>query len=245
MKSFKTNKQPTSPPGDVLPPLTNDEFFALSERAYRSALRFAAFCEGCTTESLHNLYEEYCQREEFYQDGPLLGDEDEFLEVIEDQDTHFENQDADHAHEEETKRCLNQMQCDAGMQEDLPLDSPEPSFDDLGEVPDGDLLNELLNAQDGKGPEEPPPSPTKGTCPVPGMACNLHHALWTLGPNATSEEVFDSIFRLVMYLRHWQGGCDRTWIKDPRTSRRKGSRLNWHQCLARNRQKMLQISFTF
>ena len=165
--------------------------------------------------------------------------------MIEDQDTHFENQDADHAHEEETKRCLNQMQCDAGMQEDLPLDSPEPSFDDLGEVPDGDLLNELLNAQDGKGPEEPPPSPTKGTCPVPGMACNLHHALWTLGPNATSEEVFDSIFRLVMYLRHWQGGCDRTWIKDPRTSRRKGSRLNWHQCLARNRQKMLQISFTF
>eukprot|EP00435_Cladocopium_sp_Y103_P061032 s1370_g22.t1 len=212
MRSIKVNKQPASPPADDLPPLSNDDFFQLTERAYRASIRFAAFCQGCTNDSLHEMYEEYCQREEYLQDGPLLGDEEEFLEVLEEEDPSFENQDANEAHQEETKRFLNQIQAEAGMKDDLPLDSSQPEdLDDLGEVPDGDLLNELFNVQDGKGPDEPPPSPTKGTCSVPSMACNLHHALWTLGPSATEEEVFDSIFRLVMYLRHWQGGSDRTW----------------------------------
>lgn len=82
--------------------------------------------------------------------------------------------------------------------------------------------------------DDVPPSPSKGVVSTDiGPAQNLHHALWTLGPHCSEEEVFDSIWRLVMYLRYWKGGSDRTWIKDPRVVRRKASGLNWYQCLVR------------
>lgn len=61
--------------------------------------------------------------------------------------------------------------------------------------------------------DDVPPSPSKGVVSTDiGPAQNLHHALWTLGPQCSEEEVFDSIWRLVMYLRYWKGGSDRTCI---------------------------------
>lgn len=229
MKSSIVNK-PRKPTDDVLHPISPDEFFAASQRAYKSSLKLVAFCANVTSESLDEMYREYCQSKGFLSEGPPLGDEHEFLEAME-EEVALQN------HEDETKTFLNDLQCDASMNEELPVEEVDEDIETscLEQVPDGNLLRDLFNVTETKdgNPEDPPPSPSKGACHVEGIACNLHHALWLLHPGSKEEEIFDGLWRLAMYLRYWGAGSDRSFISDPRTCRRKSSRLNWYQCLAR------------
>lgn len=78
------NFKPGRPSAESVPPLSNSEFYRVSERAFSSALRLAAYCEGCTPDSLQEMYTSYCQSGEFLRDDPPLGDEDDFLEAEED-----------------------------------------------------------------------------------------------------------------------------------------------------------------
>lgn len=210
---------------EVVPPLTQDEFYSCSERAYKSSLRLVAFCEGVTPESLEDSYVRWCKDKEYLKEGPLLGDEEEL-------DPDFVPSGL--VKETGAKEFLEQMQVDASLQGDLPETEADPNAQEieLKSVPDADILLDLMSAKSSNhdADDVPPQSPSKGTCST-GMAKNLHHALWGLGCGASESEVFDSIWRLLMYLRHWGGGCDRSFIPDPRTSRKRSAGLNWYQSL--------------
>jgi hypothetical protein len=186
--------------------LTQDEFYSCSERAYKSSLRLVAFCEGVTPESLEDSYVRWCKDKEYLKEGPLLVDEEEL-------DPDFVPSGL--VKETGAKEFLEQMQVDASLQGDLPETEADPNAQEieLKSVPDADILLDLMSAKSSNhdADDVPPQSPSKGTCST-GMAKNLHHALWGLGCGASESEVFDSIWRLLMYLRHWGGGCDRSFI---------------------------------
>ena len=105
---------------ELVEPLTPDEFYACSERAYKSALRLAGFCEGVTPESLEDLYIRWCKDKDYLKEGPLLGDEEELLDGL-----------AAHGLSQEiaatkivdkgngAKEFLEQMQVDASLEADL------------------------------------------------------------------------------------------------------------------------------
>ena len=131
---------------------------------------------------------------------------------------------------QENQAFFNHIQSEAAMEPDIPDDDPEVDLVgiDLGAVPDKDDLQNLfqatLAADDHPADQEQPGEAT--TSPQ-----NLHHALWCLGPEATEIQVFDSLWRLLMYLRYWKGGADLQWISNPRQCRRSSSKLNWYQFL--------------
>lgn len=226
-RSLKAKKSCIQPLG-TMPKLTPSEFYALSERAYRSALKLASFCADVTLESLHQQYIAWCQAQGFNEECPVLGDEDDLFEA--------KMEKAEKKDKSETESYLEHIQAEAEMMtkdldniDDL-LDPTQQ--DDLKDVPDADVLRELFTAAPDKqeGEEIPKESPSKGVV-QPGLAHTLHRALWCLAPHCPEAEIFDSIWRLVMYLRHWKQGSDRTWIKDARACRKKSAKLNWFQCL--------------
>lgn len=158
-------------------------------------------------------------------DGPLLGDEDEF-EFDEIQDAAF-NPDA------EAEDFLKHMQAEAAMQQDLSADNadPDPLLLDLRGVPDCSQLKEVFTeAVNVDSPSKDIKADfAEGAMEIPK---NLHHALANLQPGVCENDICDSLFRLAMYLRHWRGGCDRMWIKNPRICRNRcGEQLNWYQFL--------------
>ena len=229
LRSHKRRKPAmlSRPPPESDGHLKPDEFYVASERAYRASLRLAGWCAGVTPESLHEAYTQWCKSKGFQQEVPLLGDEEEF-QLDEEENT------------DGATSFLENIRAEAAMEAELPEDGPDDdalAFEDhlLAKLPEAQLLKELFAEKRADGsvePEVPHESPKKGACSgESGMAKTLLHALWCLGSNASDAEVLDSIWRLTMYLRHWKKGCDRTWIADPRASRRKSKKLNWHQCL--------------
>eukprot|EP00438_Fugacium_kawagutii_P032581 Skav235943 [mRNA] locus=scaffold4666:46920:49854:- [translate_table: standard] len=189
-------------PSEVLPPLTPDEFYNCSFRAYRAALRLVAFTEDATQDSVQQMYEDWCAKNSVLEDLPLLGDEDEYEEIL--------AAEAAQNNPDTIKDFLNSMQANATAkikEDDLEIEEdavPDIVMKDYTAVPDADLLQNAVEAAPEKQDldEVPPQSPSKGTCST-GLACNLHHALWGLGNAPTEEETFDSLWRLVMSAHEW------------------------------------------
>lgn len=161
--------------------------------------------------------------EHLEEEEPLLGDENEFEE---------EEYEADGAQpDSEAKSFLSHLQAEAAVhQSEVPdgAPGPDPMSVDLRNVPDKDdiaaIFRENITADSPQNdikehhvelPEEIPQ--------------NLHHAMFMLGERPKDVEVFDCLWRLAMYLRHWKGGCDRTWIRNARLCRVRSSSLNWYQ----------------
>lgn len=69
---------------------------------------------------------------------------------------------------------------------------------------------------------------------------NLADALASCGQSLSKERVFDRIWKLVMYLRYYQGGGDVHWIKNPVASAKACKKLNWFQSLGTNCIKVVQ-----
>ena len=164
-------------------------------------------------------------------EGPLLGDEDD--------DDATAAEDADMA--DEASDFLKQMQSDASMVMDTQNagagdheDGTGPEVDfallDLGSVPDKEELRQIF--QETVTAESPPHDIRENNVELPEeIPKNLHHAMLLLTSRSTEEEIFDALFRLTMYLRHWKGGCDRSFVKNPRITRTRSAELNWYQFL--------------
>lgn len=230
----QADRAASEPPREKLKCLTPNEFYVASDRAYRGALRLAAFCADITAESLDARYRQWCDKQSYNEEQPLLGDEEECQDE-EDQD---EVINAGKTHEE---RILHTLQADAAMDAMDLDDVPKPQNESKSNL-DFDVKDELYAsilrgivdpAEHDQASAEPvpPESPSKGLCRTPGLATTLFRSLWTLGREDGEQGVFDSIFRLVMFLRHWGNGSDRTWIKNPRLCRAKSIDLNWYQSL--------------
>lgn len=58
-------------------------------------------------------------------------------------------------------------------------------------------------------------------------------ALASCEGDASAKVVFGALWRLAMYLRHWQGGSDVHWIKSASACQRSSSKMTWWKCLGR------------
>lgn len=156
----------------------------------------------------------------------MLGDEGMELD---DQDEEGNEDEGD-----ETKSFLNQLEAEAEMdmeETDMP-EEPDDIGIDLRQVPDKEELKSIFKETVTLESPIREILEEKRESPPEDIPQNLHHALWHLGPHAQDEHVFDALWRLTTYLRHYRGGCDRHFLKNPRITRKRCSELNWYQFLA-------------
>ena len=207
---------------EVLEPLTADAFHEASHKGFRAALELAAWVADVNVKFLEETYIEWCQGGKFGVAEALLGDED------------WDNmgQMEEGAADEDAAAFLEHLQTEASIDKDLdeePGEEPKsPLVLSLGKVPDKDLVQVILTAQEKDSDFQPDQHEPDGSSV---FATNLYTALWQCGSDAADEEKLDSVWRLLMYLRHWKAGADRTWIANPRMCRKRSHALNWHQCL--------------
>lgn len=131
---------------------------------------------------------------------------------------------------DETKAFFKQLETEANVEEAGFPDEPDDADLDLRAVPDKAELKKIF--KETVALESPIRDILEHKAESPeDIPKNLHHALWHLGPHAKDEEIFDALWRLTAYLRHYKGGCDRNFLKNPRITRRRCSELNWYQFL--------------
>lgn len=239
---IRVNKlQNVSADTSVMEPPSDTEFYDASERAFKAAVKLAAWCGQVTEESLEALYR---------QSGASLisaADASEDMHEWErDADAHdLDQPDADpdaelNAHAR-WNELLNQVRDDAATASamddaDAGGNGPQNDADAMEEPDDSpqkpaepDPTEALLQMADG--------SDLRTLCTGDGgdeavdakiMFTNLHDALAACA-DQSSAEWFDKLWRLVMYLRFWRQGCDHHLISNPRSCRRKASNMHWYR----------------
>ena len=98
----------------------------------------------------------------------------------------------------------------------------------LKKVPDAELLANLFQECDRESEIEG----KDGKESSKGDPRTLHQVLAHIEQPYQQPEIFDQIWRLIMFCRYWHKGGDHHWINNPRACRIKSKKLNWHQCLA-------------
>ena len=112
-----------------------------------------------------------------------------------------------------------------GENEDRNEVSPDPAVDpwrSLVSLPDGLDLKDLCVMAGAEA---------DANVPAPRLLCTLRQALGSCA-GRSAEEVFDKIWRLLMFLRYWRGGMDQHWIRNPRALRKAASSMHWYRCLS-------------
>ena len=112
---------------------------------------------------------------------------------------------------------------------------------DLRGVPDADKLKEVLGATESEaafGFVHSPSRYTNGNQYIETVSCVFAQC----GPDLSAKNLFDAIWRLCMFLRHWGGGCDRHWIKNPAACRKVSTQTSWWKHLG---YKMSVVFFCF
>ena len=184
-----------TPPCDTLKPLTPGEFEAASSRAYRSALRLVAMCSNFTEDSLQGAYENLCQGGQLHPDDDSSG-----LHPFEDDDQGEANLGGSNADEQETKEVVNMIHSEAAMDEadhpDIEQLSQQARKSDLDAVPDADDLLKLT--EQCEAPEETPLGEAQEEDPE-----TLMEAVRGFPLKPCMVGLFDELWRLTMYLRHW------------------------------------------
>lgn len=191
------------PPADIVQPLSAEQFEAASKRAYRSALSLVAFCSQVTEESLREHYEFLCDGKHFAgrnAGDPLHPFEDDLEEDLQEREAALDVEETV-ASKDVAVAQVRQIQEEAVLdQSELPdVDklSSAAAAADLADVPDRKELEELLQGDDvqddavGQGDPE-----------------TLLEALRGLSSHTSKAALFDSLWKLVMFLRHW-----RLWIQ--------------------------------
>ena len=196
--------------------LTNKEFHECSVRAFKSALEIASFCSGLNADDLAERYSNYC----------LSGVFDEY-HADEEDDCSSEG-DGDEECGGSKGQCpevLTDLQTDAQMDSDL-TEASLLQFE-LRHVPDATEL-ELLTKAEPESPEKPfHAAGIQEDAAMGSHSRTLYHALFA----SPGSNMWDQLWRLTMHLRHWNGGSDSHWLKNPRSARKASSKLSWAQCL--------------
>ena len=112
-------------------------------------------------------------------------------------------------------------------QDELPSGPAVDEWKDLVALPDGWDLKELCETsgtqENGEHVEAEDEAPAR-------LLTTLRHAL-AAAPDSSPVQMFDKIWRLVMFLRYWHGGQDQHWIKNPRAFRKAASTKHWYRRL--------------
>ena len=197
--------------------LTDAEFRECSVRAFKAAIELASRCSSVSSASLEQTYSEACR------DGKLQMPTEFDIDEFEDENWWDEAADGTG----ECQEALQDVETEAQMDQQEPEDSDILAFE-LRNVPDADILELTAKAE--------PPSPQKpfhaAGLQESDLAMNTHpRTLYQALYAAPGADMWDQLWRLAMHLRHWRGGSDSHWVKNPRSARRASARLSWHQSL--------------
>eukprot|EP00435_Cladocopium_sp_Y103_P044906 s578_g12.t1 len=195
----KSKYDQQNPPSETMPALTPKEFQVASTKGYASALRLVSQCSDLTEESIQSLYESWCGSQKFCFDGePLHLFEDDFAEeeVQADPQTSWLNPVQDVLAGSMGSRPPEEGE--GGPNEDgneKADDEMDPATVELRNVADAEQLRNLLMQADQESNSDEQPSDNPKT---------LREALQGVHRvQATVEDLFDSLWRLAMYLRYW------------------------------------------
>ena len=222
MKSFGPSSVPPKlPPCVEVHPLSDQEFEAASLSAFRSATKLVALASGLEEESLEKTYREWCERERVTFQDLTMGDE--YDEELDDEGVGEEKGEVG------ATGLLTQIQAEAALESELGDVSFDHSAFELRSVPDRETLLEAMAGQGSRGDVGETLSSHDEGATIQGTPFNLSQALAPLGKAPSNVALFDRVWRLLMYCRYWHGGGDLWWVSDPRKTKSKTSKLNWHQ----------------
>ena len=194
----KSKHDQQNPPSEKMPALTPKEFQVACSRAYASALRLVSQCSDITEESLQHLYESWCGSNKFCFDGePMHFFEDDFA----DSDVQVDPQTSWLSPLQDVVARSSQPEGKQGEpneedEEDANVDrESDPVATEFCNVEDAEQLRNLLMQGCTEWNSEELPSENPKT---------LREALQGVHRvQATKEDLFDSLWRLAMYLRYW------------------------------------------
>lgn len=226
------NAKPLEAPTDEVKPLPSRELMPVSKRAFQAAMQLAAYCCNTSPTSVEESYRQWCADQGFDLPDQELGDEDDDFDLgsAETKDPAAEDQE-----------IIQGLAENSAVLDDAlaPGDRPDQEEDEedgkqlpveLRGLPDASILAELFNVPEDGDHEQ-----------CAGDPCNLSEALQGLPMACPSIDLFDRLWRLLMYLRHWKGGGDGHWIRNPHATRVKSKNLNWQQCPANGFKAVLDI----
>lgn len=210
-------------------PISDDAFRCCSVRALQSALELVAWCSNTCVDSLERMYREWCES------GVANMDE---LQGHEAEEEEWE----DWREEDDCEEVLADIQNEATMdvEDEANTSVPDAVTMDLRQCPDAADLKNLLQADPPSSPMKPFGICFEGTDMDVSMPKTLHQAIFA-DPESREKSgvnMFDRLWRLTMYVRHYQGGGDRLWVRSARNARVASAGLSWHQQLARYDQSL-------
>ena len=219
------------PPEQKQLPLSDEEFKACSERAMEAALALVAHTSAVTVASLRDMYNEWCESGRLNDPYTAVSPDEVDLEEEEEEDPEAELEKLD-----DCQRVLREIEESMGElgapDEDNGERHRSTMIDlDLRNVPDKEQLLNLVAHEPtspmkpfAKGTESPDFDPTS----VPKT---LRDAVFQDPDALKASNIWDRLWRLLMYQRYWCGGGDRLWVNNPRSCRRASSGLSWYQSL--------------
>eukprot|EP00438_Fugacium_kawagutii_P008765 Skav206808 [mRNA] locus=scaffold1990:310438:313959:- [translate_table: standard] len=208
-----------------LEPVSAEEFADISKRALLAATRLAAWASGLTEESLRAKYKQLA--------GNLISpseeDPDNLHEWEKDEQEAWEDDVKDSGAAAKCKDLLDDVKrnAEAGMEEaNAEHVRPEAEMeeadqdngivvDNISHVPDAAALEEVLKATDQnesneEGHEANEFGDDRGVTLSDTLRICSHHFVEDVSDPERVASIFDSLWRFLMYLRHWRGGCDRS-----------------------------------
>jgi hypothetical protein len=181
-----------------IPPLTDEEFEKVCDKAYASALAFVCKCSDASVEKLEHMYKNACNGKELeisslraLEPNPVEADEEDMM--------HISGHDpAQGFAPDEPEKILKTVQQDAASleyggeaEENNAADEPPEEVDDLGGIADLAEIRAAATADDD-------PS-TVPQVPLTKLPTTLSEALEAV---ENGRPFWDTIWRLTLFLRH-------------------------------------------
>lgn len=234
--------------------ISEDEFYDISKRSLHSAIKLVAWCNNFPEESLRAKYFET----DGYKLNAADQDPENLHDWEKDPQDSWEAADTaapvgsgqTEAPQSACKDFLDQVVDEVAADDEDDAAEAEGSADakkkekeqcadplswELRNVPDADKLKEVFEAQgEADNPFKSEDAVMQSTMDS-GYGSTLSRVLSLCGSQLSLENdggaLFDGLWRLLMYLRHWKGGADKHWLKNPRAARRSARTTHWYKCL--------------
>lgn len=204
--------------------LTFVRFQLCCEKALESALRLAAFCSKESMESLEATYRKVCES-----NGDICD-----LNTLTLDDDEVGPGDEDSAGPDLCAELLSQIPVDSSFvadnkKADDSMGNDEATEDvqvDLSNLPDQEQMKTLIFKENVLEPFR------METSRSPNSKVDLDHLPETLDEALRMKgDTFNSLWRLAVRLRSARGGCDTSFLSNPKSFRKASKGLNWHQYL--------------
>ena len=227
----------------VLERVSDEEFYMISEKALKSAVRLVAWASGLTEESLRARYFDVASH--------LIHASEADPENLHHWERDAEDPAYDQAQEPAAsgdgpeaicKDLLDDVMKDveAACSDEKPMPegpAANSALDSVSGLPDADALQALFKMTGDASCPFQSEHPESSDQYDAEMGTTLSSALRQCAEHFSgdplciehTDAIFDSLWRLLMYLRHWRGGCDRHFLKNAKACRNSARTTHWYK----------------